>query len=144
MATNQANGVKVKNLREVTKALKAIGAPSAEVKAAGKEAGFIIANESKSLVPVRTGKLRDSIKVSALANGAVRVQAGSNVRVPYANPIHWGWFYDKGNFIRKNIKPNPFFSKAIKIKRDEVYKTYFENMDKLIRKWTTTTGGTND
>lgn len=141
---NQANGVKVKNLRQVTRSLKAIGSPNAEIKAAGKEAGQIVATEAKTLVPVRTGRLRDSIKVSAIASGAVRVQAGSPTRVPYANPIHWGWFYDKKNFIKKNIKPNPFFSKAIKIKRDEVFKRYFENMETLIRKWTTNQGAGND
>lgn len=134
---NQANGVKIKNLREVTKGLKAIGSPAAEIKAAGKEAGFIVSQEAKSLVPVRTGKLRDSIKVSALGSGAVRVQAGNNRSVPYANPIHWGWFYDKANFVRKNIKPNPFFAKAIRIKRDEVFKKYFDEMEKLINKYTT-------
>jgi HK97 gp10 family phage protein len=134
---NQANGVKVKNLREVTRALKAIGEPVSEIRAAGKEAGQIVATEAKGLTPVRTGKLRDSIRVSALGSGAVRVQAGNNRTVPYANPIHWGWFYDKENFIKKNIKPNPFFSKAIRVKRDEVLKTYFDNMEKLINKWTT-------
>ena len=134
---NQANGVKIQNLRQVTRALKAIGEPAAEIRAAGKEAGQIVANEAKSLTPVRTGKLRDTIRVSALGSGAVRVQAGNNSRVPYANVIHWGWFYDKRNFVRKNIKPNPFFAKAIRIKRNEVFKTYFDNMEKLISKHTT-------
>jgi HK97 gp10 family phage protein len=140
---NQADGIKVQNLRQVTRALKAIGEPASEIRAAGKDAGQIVANEAKSLTPVRTGKLRDSIRVSALGSGAVRVAAGNNTRVPYANPIHWGWFYDKKNFVRKNIKPNPFFSKAIRVKREEVLDRYFENMEKLINKWTTK-GITND
>lgn len=134
---NQANGVKIQNLRQVTRALKAIGEPAAEIRAAGKEAGQIVANEAKSLTPVRTGKLRDSIRVSALGSGIVRVQAGNNKSIPYANPIHWGWFYDKKNFVRKNIKPSPFFTKAISRKRDEVLKVYFDNIENLIRKWTT-------
>ena len=140
---NQADGIKVQNLRQVTRALKAIGEPASEIRAAGKDAGQIVSNEAKSLTPVRTGKLRDSIRVSALGSGAVRVAAGNNTRVPYANPIHWGWFYDKKNFVRKNIKPNPFFSKAIRVKREEVLDRYFENMEKLINKWTTK-GITND
>lgn len=141
---NYANGVKVKNLREISRGLKYIGAPLAEIKAAGKEAGDIIANEAKGLTPVRTGRLRDSIKVFVSAKGVVNVRAGNNRTIPYANPIHWGWFYDKENFIKKNIKPNPFFSKALKIKRDEVYKAYFDQMDKLITKWTTIRSTTND
>lgn len=138
---NQANGIKVQNLRQVTRALRAIGEPAAEIKAAGKEAGQIVANEARNLVPVRTGKLRESIGVKSLAAGSVTVQAGNNRSsrsgVPYANPIHWGWFYDKKNFIRKNIKPSPFFSKAIKVKREEVLNRYFQNMEQLINKWTT-------
>lgn len=134
---NQANGVKVQNLRQVTRALKAIGEPAKEIKAAGKEAGQIVATQAKTLAPVRTGKLRDSIKPNALASGVVRVQAGNNRSIPYANPIHWGWFYDKKNFVRKNIKPNPFMVRALKAKRDEVLKKYFDNMEQLINKWTT-------
>lgn len=138
---NQANGIKVQNLRQVTRALKAIGEPAAEIKAAGKEAGQIVATEARSLAPVRTGKLRDSIKPNALASGVVRVQAGNNRSIPYANPIHWGWFYDKKNFIRKNIKPNPFMTRALKTKRDEVLQKYFDNIEQLIRKWTTRGNG---
>jgi HK97 gp10 family phage protein len=139
MATQSA-GVKVQGLKSVTRALKAIGAPNEEIKKAGKEAGEIVSSEARGLTPVKTGKLRDSIRVSAKANGAVSVQAGNNRRgkagVPYANPIHWGWFYDKENFIRKNIMPNPFFSKALGYSREKVLKTYFDNMEKLIQRWT--------
>lgn len=131
-----AGGIKVRNLREIERSLGAIGAPKAEIKEAAKEAGEIIANEARGLVPVRSGKLRESIKVVPQAGGRLVVRAGSPVRVPYANPIHWGWFYDKDNFIKKNIKPNPFFAKALKIKRDQVYETYFRNMNDLINKWT--------
>lgn len=131
-----ANGIKVRNLREIERSLGAIGAPRSEVKAAAKEAGDIIADEARSLVPVRTGKLRSTIKAVPLAGGRVVIRAGSPVKVPYANPIHWGWFYDKDNFIKKNIMPNPFFWKALKIKRQEVFDTYFKNMNDLINKWT--------
>jgi HK97 gp10 family phage protein len=136
----QPNGVKVKGLKEVNRALKAIGAPKDEIKAAGKEAGNLVANEARGLVPVRTGRLRDSITAKGNPNGSVTVQAGNNRKgrtgVPYANPIHWGWFYDKENFIKKNIMPNPFFTKALGYTRDEVLNTYFRNMNNLIDRWT--------
>jgi len=136
----QPNGVKVQGLKQVNKALKAIGAPRDEIKAAGKQAGEIVANEARGLAPVRSGKLRNSIEVKANPNGSVSVTAGNNrsgkAGVPYANPIHWGWFYDKNNFIKKNIKPNPFFNKALGYTRQQVLDTYFRNMDLLITKWT--------
>ena len=122
-------GVKVTNLREVNKALKAIGVPNDAIKAAGKESGQLVANEAKTLVPVRTGKLRNSIRVGATARGRITVSAGNNrstkSAVPYANPIHWGWF-------KRNIKPQPFFSRALGYTRGEIYDNYFNQLEKLI------------
>jgi hypothetical protein len=117
-------GVKVKGYKQAIKALQAIGVPAAEIKAAGSEAGELVANEARGLVPVRSGALRNSIRVSKALN-RVSVSAGNNRSVPYANPIHWGWF-------RRNIKPQPFFIKALGTTRDEVYRNYYRSLDKLI------------
>jgi hypothetical protein len=117
-------GIKVKGLKQSIKALQDIGVPDAEIKAAGTRSGEIVANEARGLVPVRTGALRDSIRVSK-ALRKVTISAGNNRRVPYANPIHWGWF-------KRNIKPQPFFVKALGLTRDEVYKNYYQSLDKLI------------
>jgi HK97 gp10 family phage protein len=122
-------GVKVTNLREINKALAAIGVPKEAVKDAGKESGELVANEARSLVPVRTGNLRNSIRVGATARGKITVLAGNNrtskSAVPYANPIHWGWF-------KRHIKPQPFFVKALGYTRKEIYDNYFKQMEKLI------------
>ena len=122
-------GVKVTNLREINKALAAIGVPKEAVKDAGKESGELVANEARSLVPVRTGNLRNSIRVGATARGKITIMAGNNrtskSAVPYANPIHWGWF-------KKHIKPQPFFVRALGYTRSEIYDNYFKQMEKLI------------
>jgi hypothetical protein len=117
-------GVKVKGYKEAIRALQRIGVPAAEIKAAGTQAGELVANEARGLAPVRTGALRNSIRVSRALN-RVSVSAGNNTRVPYANPIHWGWF-------KRNIKPQPFFIKALGTTRDEVYRNYYRSLDKLI------------
>jgi hypothetical protein len=127
-------GIKVENLKQVLRALREIGVPTAEVGKASQEAADIVANMSRSLVPVRSGKLRSTIKSKRQAR-KVLVSAGTNKSVPYANPIHWGWFYDRNNFVKKNILPNPFFAKALGLTRNEVYKTYFLNMNKLFNKY---------
>ena len=127
-------GIKVEGLRDALAALKAVGTPTAEVSAAAQEAGEIVANMSRSLVPVRSGRLRATIKSRKQAR-KVLISAGNNTTVPYANPIHFGWYYDKNNFIKKNILPNPFFSKALGITRKEVYETYFININKLFNKY---------
>jgi HK97 gp10 family phage protein len=121
---SNASGIKVKGFKASIKALQAIGVPDAEIKAAGSAAGDLVANEARNLVPVRTGALRNTIKVSK-ALRSVSVKAGNNGRVPYANPIHWGWF-------KRNIKPQPFFIKALGITRNEVYQNYYRTLDRLI------------
>ncbi len=122
-------GVKVKNLREINKALDAIGVPKDAIKAAGKESGELVASEARGLAPVRTGALRDSIRVGATARGKITVLAGNNrtskSAVPYANPIHWGWF-------KRHIRPQPFFVTALGYTRSEIYDNYFKQMEKLI------------
>ncbi len=131
---SNASGIKVKGLRSSIKALQAIGVDAKEIKLAGSDAGEIVAREARGLAPVRTGSLRSTIRVSKALN-KVSVSAGNNGRVPYANPIHWGWF-------KRNIKPQPFFVKALGITRDEVYQTYYRNVNKLIE--TNSTKGTDE
>jgi hypothetical protein len=129
MAVPAQTGIKVTNLRQINNALKAVGAPNEEIKKAGKQSGELVASEARGLVPVRTGALRNSIRVGATARGKITVLAGNNRKsksgVPYANPIHWGWF-------KRNIKPQPFFVKALGYTRAEVYENYFSQMEKLI------------
>ncbi len=122
-------GVKVTNLREINKALAAVGVPKDAIKDAGKESGELVASEARSLAPVRTGALRNSIRVGATARGKITVLAGNNrtskSAVPYANPIHWGWF-------KRHIRPQPFFVTALGYTRSEIYDNYFKQIEKLI------------
>jgi hypothetical protein len=115
--------------------MKALGEPDDALKAALKQAAETMAAASRDTVPDRTGKLKRSIRTSATARGAF-VVAG-NKGVPYANPIHWGWFRDRKTdqakrsskgYINKNIRPNPFFAKALGYTRNEI----FENFTKVI------------
>jgi hypothetical protein len=130
----QPAGIKVEGLKDALRALQKIGVPTAEISAASQQAAEIVAATSRTLVPVRSGRLRASIRSKKQAR-KVLVSAGNNTTVPYANPIHWGWFYDKNNFIKKNILPNPFFSKALGITREQVYRTYFDNINKMFNKY---------
>lgn len=120
------DSIKVVGLNNVIRSLKQIGVPSKEIAQAGFEAGQIVAGEARTLVPVRTGALRDSIRV-AKQQRKVLIRAGG-AKVPYANPIHWGWF-------KRGIKPNEFFGRAIGEKIDQVYKSYFQNLENLINKY---------
>jgi hypothetical protein len=127
-------GIKVKGLKAANRALQDIAIPAAEIKAAGTEAGEIVAGEARTLVPVRSGALRATIRVTKALN-KISVVAGNNGKVPYANPIHWGWY-------KRHIKPQPFFVKALGYTRDEVFKRYYENIEKLIKN--NSTNGTGE
>lgn len=131
---SDASGIKVKGLKSSIKALQAIGVDAAEIKAAGNEAGEIVARQARELVPVRSGRLLATIRTSKALN-KVSVSAGNNGKVPYAGPIHWGWF-------KRNIRPQPFFVKALGITRDEVYQNYYRSIDRLIE--TNSTKGTDE
>jgi hypothetical protein len=133
-----AEGVKVVGLNEAVRALRAIGVPSAEIGAASQEAGEIVAGAGRTLVPVRSGRLRATIKARKVARKVV-VSAGNNSSVPYANPIHFGWNYDRKNLQAKNIRPRPFFSNALTRTRSQVYKVFFDNMEKLFQKYSNRT-----
>jgi len=121
---SDATGIKVDGLKDLNKALRAIGIPAKEMNAVAKQSGESVLRESLALVPVRTGKLRNSIRLSSTTKG-IRIVAG-NAKVPYANPIHWGWF-------RRNILPQPFFSKALGYTRQEIYDNYYKAVDTLIK-----------
>ena len=133
-----AEGIKVVGLNQAIRNLRALGVPSAEIGQASQEAGNIVANMARSLVPVRSGALRSTIQAKKIARKVV-VSAGNNRSVPYANPIHFGWNYDKVNLQPKNIRPRPFFSNALTRTRTQVYQIFFSSIDRLLQKYSNRT-----
>jgi HK97 gp10 family phage protein len=125
--------VTVKGMPELVAALKAIGAPVEAIIKANEAVGMPVLRTAKNIAPVKSGALRDSIRLGK-ATTNVKIRAGLK-KVPYANPIHWGWFYDRNNFITKNIKPNPFMARALGYNRDEILTKYVSEMKKLIDKY---------
>jgi hypothetical protein len=127
----KSEAVRVEGLDSTIRALKAIGTPAQEIKKAGLESAELVANSARAIAPRRSGKLISTIKASVLLKGAVVRSGGA--RAPYSNPIHWGWFFDRDRGFARNIKPNPFFSKALKYRRQDIIDTYEKNMNKLIK-----------
>jgi hypothetical protein len=131
--------IQVDGLAELFRALKAIGTPVEEIKAANKESGELVARTARNIVPVQSGALRKTIRVANVSTN-VKIRAGS-AKVPYANPIHWGWFRDRKRGFNRNILPNPFMSKALGYTREEVVANYVANIQKLIKKHEPTNKG---
>lgn len=143
MAKANEGFVRVVGLDETIKALQAIGTPTKALANAGVQSARIVAAEAQGLVPRRTGTLAATIKPSRTKHGS-RITAGGAPAV-YANPIHWGWFREtksdrakaspKG-YIKRNIMPNTFLSRALGYTRQQVIDTYRRNMNKLIEQET--------
>lgn len=150
MATAGDSGaIRVQGLRETIKSLEALGADRAEIVKANFQAAETLRRQAQPLVPVydgtknrangRTyvyksgGSLKASLR-SSKAKGYAKVVAG-NSRVLYANPVHFGWFTDKNNFIDKNIKPNLFLYRAMNVVKYKIIEDYNRDMQQLIDKY---------
>lgn len=136
--------VEVVGADQLVKSLIATGTDRKTIAAVNKKAGEIVLRHALTNAKFNygkgyahaykhqrgTGRLLKSLKVYA-AGARVSV-GGGGARVPYANPIHWGWFYDRNNFVKKRIKPNPFLAKALGYNRQEILDTYKRGLNKLI------------
>jgi len=123
--------IKVEGLRELLTALRKIDPDlKLEIKQANRRAATVVYNAAVPMVPVRTGRLRASVRVLASQRRG-QVAAGKK-SVPYAGPIHFGW-------RAHNIAPNPFLYKALDKRRNEVIRSYEQSVDKVVRKAMVTT-----
>jgi hypothetical protein len=122
--------IKVEGLKETIKDLQALGVEKQAFVDINYEAAQILMSAASPLIPVRTGKLAGTMRASKTVQYA-QVSLG-RASVPYAPPIHYGWFYDRNNFIKKNIKPNPFLAKALSQNYEEIIKRYNESVQKVL------------
>lgn len=120
-----AEAVRIDGLRETLRVLDAIGGQEMrlELKKAGLDAGGLVLVDAKSEAPVRTGRLRETIRLQVLKSG-VAIRSG-RASVPYSNPIHWGW-------VRRGIRPNPFLSRALGYNKDEIQARYMASLKRLV------------
>lgn len=95
--------LEVSGARRLRSTLKAAGDNLHDLRDAHAAAAGIVAGASMPTAPKVTGKLAASIRPAGTKTGAV-VRAGG-ARVPYANPVHWGW-------AKRHIRPNPWLLRA--------------------------------
>ena len=110
----------------------------ADIKDVNLEAAKLVERRAKQLVPVQSGALQQSIRSSGQVGKGV-VRAG-NARVPYANPIHWGWprpvrKWSKGRIGGGPITGNRFLTDALDEERGDIVKLYAAELDRLARKY---------
>ena len=112
----ESSTVTIEGIDKLRRALvKLDNAAKQDFKAAGKTAAEIVAKQANNEVPVRSGRLRNTIRAGATQTSGV-VRAGT-AKVPYAGPIHFGWG-------RRRIHPNPFLYRAADKRVNEVVEAY--------------------
>lgn len=91
----------VRGGRQLRKTLKAAGEDLSDLRDAHRDAARIAANAAADRAPIGpTGRLSKSIRGAGTKTAGI-IRAGNNTTVPYAAPIHWGWY-------ARHITPQPF------------------------------------
>lgn len=112
--------VEIEGLNKLLRALEKLDEEAKQsFKNAGSQVGRLVAQQAREEVPVRSGRLQNSIRAVNTGRGA-KVRAGS-ARVPYAGPIHFGW-------RQRNIVGNRFLYRAVDKKADIALDLYLAEL----------------
>lgn len=119
--------IEIQGIKKLARTLRQAGDEEgrAMLLAANKDAATMVAQAAAPLVPQRTGRLAATLRSSGTAKGGV-VMVG-RARVPYAGPVHFGWF-------RRRIKANPFLYEAMDRRRSEVEEAYQRRLAELLER----------
>lgn len=121
--SERSDAVRVEGLGQLARTLKAAGKSLDDLKEANQSASRIVLDEARTRAPRRTGALANSGRVNNAAKKANVMFGGA--RVPYANPIHWGW-------PARHIKAQPFVTTAAEDTRPEWLAEYEKNIQQLL------------
>jgi len=119
--------------RQLKKELRQLGAEAvASLKQTNKEAADLVADTARPDIPVRSGRLKGTLRTTGTMRGGV-VRMGRKA-VPYAGPIHFGW-PNRPNAAKGwrggPIRPNPFLYEAMDKRVGEVMAIYSKYLETL-------------
>lgn len=104
-----------KGAKEAARRLRKAGADMQQLKAAYKDMAGVVKTNAGHVVPVRSGKLKRSIRASATQRSGV-VRAG-RANLPYAGVINYGW-------PRHHIEATHFMETGLALSQAEVISLY--------------------
>jgi len=117
-----AAGVSVDGLKQTVRSLERFGVEAADLRAAFKRIGDMVAREAVSITPTLTGRLAASIRASNTKNKS-EVRAGG-AKVVYAGVQHYGGY--------NNIVGSHFLEKAVEAKQGDAVRQMERDLSRLI------------
>jgi hypothetical protein len=119
--------------RQLKKELRQLGDEAvASLKQTNKEAADLVADTARPDIPVRSGRLKGTLRTTGTMRGGV-VRMGRKA-VPYAGPVHFGW-PNRPNAAKGwrggPIRPNPFLYEAMDKRVGEVMAIYSKYLETL-------------
>jgi hypothetical protein len=127
--------VRVEGIRELQRSLRQANASfPAELRKANKSAAEVVVAFALPKAPVKTGRLRKSIKAQAQQRGA-SVKGGTEVRVPYFGFIDFGGRVGiHGSVQREFIPEGRILYPALRQARPVFMRTYERDVKSLLVK----------
>lgn len=129
--------IEVQGVKVVTKQLRTLDdGTKKELKSIYIQSANIVFRNAMPRVPVRSGNLKSTMRVSASTrSGSVR--AGGKRSAPYAGPIHFGW-PNRPNMQKSwyggPIRPNPFLYAALDARRTDVEEQFARGVNKAAKR----------
>lgn len=132
--------VRVEGGARLRRTLKKAGVDMKVLRAINKRAATTVSTASTASAPVggpyrntgrgrpkSGGRLKATVRPGATTKaGIIRAGTGAAGRVPYANPIHWGW-------AARNIKPQPWMTLAAQATEPVWVADYNRHMRQVIK-----------
>jgi len=117
--------IEVVGLRELVKDIKAAGDKQLEdeLKDAHKASAEVVAVAARPMIPRQSGLLAGTLRTAASLRGG-RVALGKK-KVPYANPIHWGW-------PSRGIEARPFLLDAFQANQPQALEAFETRVERLV------------
>lgn len=117
-------GLQVVGGRELRRAFDRAGVDVQDLKDAHRAVAELVKDAADPRTPRRTGRLANSTRAAGTKSAAI-VRAGG-ARVPYANPIHWGW-------PARHIAAQPWVSEAAEDTEPRWADEYMAALDAVIQ-----------
>lgn len=117
-----AGGVRIEGLSRTLRALSKAGADAQDMRDLMHDIGQIVVAGASP--PRRLGLLAGTVRAGRGKTKAV-IRAGS-AKVPYANPIHWGW-------PARGIPRNPFLTDSLQRNRPAAIRRLEDGIDNILK-----------